>query len=125
VDTAQIEVVCLSGSLEACPRGSHLAFRPWGFGQARAGYLSVYAVPESRGERIWYFSAEEESPKLGSSPASAEPVDRIVVLGQEHAPGAYAVHIVVSDRPLQRAEVLHPSSDAVILSEIVRLQVIP
>jgi hypothetical protein len=122
---AHIEVVCLSGSLDACPRGSRLLFRPWGFGQARAGYLSAYAEPETRGERIWYFSADQESPKVGSSPTSAEPMDRVIVLGQEHAAGAYAVHIVVSDRPLPRAEVLHPSLDAVVLSETARLRVIP
>jgi hypothetical protein len=122
---AQIEMVCLPGSLGACPRGSRLLFRPWGLGQERSRYLSAYAEPEGRGERIWYFSADEESPKMGSSPTSAEPIDRVVVLGQEHAVGEYAVHIVVSDHPLPRADVLHPPPDAVVFSETVRLHVIP
>jgi hypothetical protein len=119
----RVEVVCLGGSLDACPRGSHLAFRATG--PKGAGYLTAYAVPESGGERIWYFSGDDESPIVTPSTTSAEPMDRVVVVGNEHGAGGFTVHILISERPLPRTDALDAAPGSVISTQTIHMRVVP
>jgi hypothetical protein len=87
--------------------GDTLVFRLEGV--TSPGYLGAYATPRgSDGERIWYFpDAQGAAPKIE---ASREPqvVARGVTLGPEHAARAYVVHVVVTDAPVSREELLRP-----------------
>ena len=118
----RVEVVCLGGSLDACPRGSHLAFRVAG---PKGGYLTAYAVPEGGGERIWYFSGDDESPIVTPSTTSTEPMDRVVVVGDEHGAGGFTLHISISERPLARAAALEVAPGNVISTQTLHLRVVP
>jgi hypothetical protein len=114
----RVDAVCTGGPMAACPRGSRLVFHGWP--DMRPSYLSAFADPVGGGERIWYFSGENESPRLGSGA-----VDRAVVVGPEHTVGRYVIHVVVSTRPLSRAEALASSDAAVIGSEALDLGIAP
>lgn len=116
-----VNVECQPGSLSACARGSTLVFSVEG---APAGaYLAGYAEPARGGERIWYFSADGESPALGTPDSRV--LARGVRLGPEHAPGAHRVRLLVTARPLDRSALLHPSRDTVIAERVFDLQVVP
>jgi len=117
-----LDLGCSNGALDRCPLGSTLVFRaqiaPPG------GYLLGYADPIfAGGQRIWYF-AGPGAPLLAPSDAPRM-VARGVRLAAGHAPGAYAVHLLVARRPLREAEVLAPAADDVIATRVVRLVVAP
>jgi hypothetical protein len=115
---ARVDAICTGGPLTACPRGSRLVFHGWaGAGQ---GFLSAYAEPVGGGERIWYFSAEGESPRLGP-----DAVDRSVVVGPEHVALRYRVHAVVGTRPLSRAEAVAANDPAVVGTETLEIGIAP
>jgi hypothetical protein len=114
-----VEVFCAGGTLGACPRGARLLF-----GSVVHGYLAAYADRSGSGERIWYFGAGGESPLVGTGPREA-PADRAILVGPEHAPGAYTLHVLVGSRPLSAAEALDPKSAAVVASGVVPLVVTP
>jgi hypothetical protein len=97
-----VEVACLGNSLAACPRGATLLFALRG--GSPGGYLAAWAEPvRPGGERVWYFSADQETPLLQASPTSAQALSRGVRIGPEHAVGDYRVHVLLSDQPLSRA----------------------
>jgi hypothetical protein len=97
------ELTCSGGTAAACPRGARLSIAlP---GETANGNVGAYAEPEGGGERIWYFSVEDGPATLVESGA-ARLASRSIVLGPEHAAGRYRVFMVVSDRPLSRAEIL-------------------
>ena len=117
--TVKVDAACTGGPLLACPRGSRLVFRGWP--NARPSYLAAFADPSGGGERIWYFSSEGESPRLGP-----ETVDRAVVVGSEHTAARYSIHVVVSTRPLSRSEITaSPPNASVIASETMDLGIVP
>jgi hypothetical protein len=103
----EIDVVCLGASLSSCPTGSTLMFvvRP----AARDAFLAAWAQAESDGSRIWYFSADHESPQIRASEGKTEPLSRGIRLGPEHRPGVYRIEIAVSSRPLSEPELIAPS----------------
>jgi len=116
--TVRVDAACSGGPMLACPRGSHVVFHGWP--DTRPSYLAAFADPVRDGERVWYFSFESESPRLGPGA-----VDRAVLIGPEHAVGRYVIHVVVSTRPLSRAEAVASSDAAVIGSETLDLGIVP
>ena len=118
----RVEVVCVGGSLDACPRGSHLVFHASG---PKGGYLTAYAVPDGGGERIWYFSGDDESPMVSPSAASTEPMDRVVVVGSEHGVGGFKVHILISEQPLRRADAVGTAPGGVVSTQTIPMRVVP
>jgi hypothetical protein len=118
VAAARVEAACTGGTMLACPQGSRLVFHA--SSEVGPGYLAAYAQPIHGGERIWYFSAESESPRVGSGA-----VDRAVMLGAEHGAGRYKINVVVATRPLSRTEVLTGKASDIILSDSFDLVVSP
>ena len=128
VAPTRLELGCSGGLLERCPRGSTLLFRVTGE-LAEPAFLSAFAEPAGGGERIWYFSAEEEAPSVriagaaGDDPAA---LSRGVRVGGEHGGGRYRVRLVLARRSLTRAETLEarPGDDAIVALDDVVLEIV-
>ncbi len=114
----RVEVDCTGGPLLACPRGSRLVFRASPDDGPR--YLVAFADPSEGGERIWYFSNEGTSPRLGDGP-----VERAVQIGPEHRSERYDIHVLIASRPLSRAEAASPNPPSLVASEIVAVRLTP
>jgi hypothetical protein len=120
---SRIAIECDHGALTACPAGSKLIFR-----DARAGqpaYLEAYADPVGHaGERVWYFPARDRTaPRLDAGEGAL--LRDAVVVGPEHPPGDYAIHALVSTRPLDRAEAAAREPAAVVERTVIPLRVVP
>jgi hypothetical protein len=114
----RVEVECTGGALLACPRGSRLVFRAWP--GDRPGYLVAFADPSGGGERIWYFSSDSTSPRLGNGW-----VERAVRIGDEHRSERYDIHVLIAARPLSRAEAASPNPPSLIGSETFAVRLTP
>jgi hypothetical protein len=99
-EVPRLEISCAGGTLAACPVGSRLLFVAEG---ADRGYLAAWADPVGGGERIWYFSRDSQSPALAPV-AGTQVAPKAILLGPEHVPGDYTVHVLVTAEPLSRAE---------------------
>jgi len=104
----RIEMSCLSARLEACPRGSLVAFEVGELPQNVKGgdaFVTAYADPATPGERIWYLN---NAPIAGAVPQRPDGrvVPRAAKVGDEHVPGGYRVEAILSRRPLSRDEAL-------------------
>jgi hypothetical protein len=122
VPAVTLEASCRGGSLAACPVGATLLFAAEGTAQ---GFLAAYAQQRPDGERIWYFSADGESPELRPS-GGLQPASRAVRIGAEHAPGPYVLHLFLTRAPLSRAALLAgPSPADVLASREISLTVTP
>jgi hypothetical protein len=119
---AELGLDCEQGSLSACPLGSTLMFRVSSVGSA--AYLQAYAEPRDGGERVWYFSAENQAPRLAAR-ANTQVVRQGVRLGPEHRPGRYRVHVVLSTTPLGRTALLAGSPSTQLSATVVELNVVP
>ncbi len=112
---AALEVACVGGTLAACPRGATLVFSV-ALDPGHAGYLAAWAEPRAGGERIWYFSAETETPHVSGEAADTGDgvavLKRGIRLGPEHAPGTYDVRLVVTAEPATRAALLGAGAPA-------------
>jgi hypothetical protein len=87
--------------------------------------MEAYAEPSRAGnERVWYFPAKNETaPRL--EPGPEQDVLRIgVLLGPEHAPGHYRIHVVLSEQPLDREKTLEASPVATLRVETIDLEVV-
>jgi hypothetical protein len=117
-DAVHVDAACTGGPMLACPRGSRLVFRV----QAgdRSGFLTAYAAPAGGGERIWYFSAESESPFVQSGV-----LERAVVIGPEHAADRYVIHALVTARSLTRAEALRAQPRSLLGDDSQELSLLP
>jgi hypothetical protein len=102
--TGVLDLACVGGSSAACAVGSTLVFSA--IGSSGPGYLAAYAEPAAGGERIWYFSADGESPAIPVSTSGTRPAPRGVRLGPEHAAGRYLVHVFLTEAPLARRALL-------------------
>jgi hypothetical protein len=120
--TVQLDVACIGGTLDACPWGATLML---GASGARGvGVLSAYAEPLVRGrERVWYFSAEGESPRLDVQGGTGV-AQRAVRVGPEHLPGRYRVHVFLTRAPVARALLLSGGPHDSIASREINLRVI-
>jgi hypothetical protein len=115
-----VALTCSGGSPAACPRGARLAAAF--AGAPAAGYVGAFAEPAGGGEPIWYFSAEDGPAVLGPREGDVRMASRSAVVGPEHR-GRYAVHVVLSSRPLSRAEILDAGTPGVLLRTAVTLVV--
>jgi hypothetical protein len=112
-------IECLGGTLAACPTGSLLVVRVAGV----RGFVSAWAEPAAGGERIWYFSAETVSPVVDGVATDSTPTSRAIKLGPEHRPGAYAVEIRVTEKPMPRGELLQLPPGAALVTARAALSV--
>jgi hypothetical protein len=110
-----LEARCGEGG--ACQAGSTLLFSA--FGAPTPGYLEAFAQPAAGGERIWYFSAETESPLVPASAKATQPAGRGIVIGPEHAPGPYQLHLFFSSAPLPQAVLLQGTDPRILARAIV------
>jgi hypothetical protein len=120
VGTDDLDVACDGGTRSACPRGSTLLFVARE--GAAAGYLAAWAEPIGGGDRIWYFSAEGEAPRIAPT-TGTQPLSRGVLIGPEHATGEYRIHLVLSAAPLRKAELLGANPPGVLLHQELPLVV--
>jgi hypothetical protein len=117
-DVVHVDAACTGGPMLACPRGSRLVFHVQA--GARPGYLAAYADPAAGGERVWYISAEGESPLVQSGT-----LERAILIGPEHAADRYVIHALVSGRPLARAEAAQPKPAALLGADSFELRLVP
>jgi hypothetical protein len=78
------------------------------------GFVSAWAEPVGGGERIWYFSADSFSPQVDAISTTSVFATRAVRIGPEHRAGSYVVQIRVTERPMQREELLRAPTSAVL-----------
>jgi hypothetical protein len=92
-------------------------------GAPASGALSAYAEPLDPGlERIWYFSAEGESPRLtvgGGTGVAA----RAARIGPEHVPGHYRIHVFLTAAPAAQTALLAGAPHDAIASRELDLRV--
>lgn len=119
---ADLQAACIGGSLTACPRGATLLFAVRG--GSPGGHLSAWAEPAGGGERVWYFSADGESPRLPGTEFGSQALSRGVQIGPEHATGAYAVHLLLSDRPLPQSALIGAHPPGVLAETTLALTVV-
>jgi hypothetical protein len=117
-DVVRVDAACTGGPMLACPRGSRLVFHVQA--GARTGYLAAYADPVGRGERVWYFSAEGESPRVQSGA-----LERAILIGPEHTADRYVIHALVSKRPLTRDEAVQAKPAALLGADSLELRLLP
>jgi len=102
---SRVQVDCTGGALSACPRGSKLVLRI--DSSKEPAFVHAYAEPaDPSRERVWYFPAVNGSaPRIEPGP-DPRVLEKGIVIGPEHASGAYRVHVLLSRAPLSRQEVL-------------------
>lgn len=120
-DGIALDLACQGGSLDACPVGSTLIF---GVNGETDGFLAAYAEPRGGGERIWYFSSDSEAPRVHAEGGTTA-LRRAVRIGDEHWPGQYVVHLVLSRAPLGRAAAISGGGVDVLSRREVVLHVMP
>ena len=109
-DGATIGLYCSGGPASACPMGSRVAFVTTG--RASPQFVAAFATsPSKPEERIWYFM--DGGPPAVFPPGESRQVlsSRAVVLSDEHDPGDYLVHVLTSDVPLSRKDILTRALD--------------
>jgi hypothetical protein len=116
------ELACAGGRVDHCPPGARLTIALSGVGD-RGLQVGAFAEPEGGGERIWYFSAEDGAAALPDNPGPTALASRSIVVGPEHHPGRYRVHVVLSTRPLRRSEILDPAAADVVYRTVLSLAV--
>jgi hypothetical protein len=97
-----VRVECSDSGSSTCGLDAFLLFRVEAM--PAPGFISAYAVPRAGGERIWIF------PLAGGAAAEVPAAEGPQVLprgarARSLPPGKYDVHVALSKRPLQRAEV--------------------
>jgi hypothetical protein len=103
-----ITVSCLGAMLNACPPGSRVAFVVEG-GRDKGGFLTAYAEPVKRGERVWYLTNEAiGAPQDGTS---SRVVRKAAVIGDGQPAGAYRVHAIFSQHPVARGSLSSLAKD--------------
>ena len=116
------ELTCAGAHRAACPAGSRLSIAVTG--GREGGYLGAFAEPAGGGTRVWYFSAEDGVATLSDSAGETRLASRSIVLGPEHPAGRYRVHVVLSDRPLSRREILDPQTTGTLSRTALPLEVV-
>jgi hypothetical protein len=105
----ELDVACTAqtpASMDACPPGATLVFSIRGTGSA-GGYLAGYAEPRVGGERVWYFSADGETPAVPAAAAEATAAfQRGIRVGPETGPGEYVVRLFLTRVPMSKSALL-------------------
>ena len=90
-----------------------------------AGFLHAYAEPLEAGrERVWYYPTKANPPLPVESSAGGQIMGQGIVVGPEHVPGHYRVHLVVASTPLSREDLLTNSSLNVVASDVVEMVIV-
>ena len=120
---SNVDIGCSGGELSHCPRGSKLIFQ---FDSLRNPvFLHAWAEPLAPGlERVWYYPTAAHAPPRVAAFDAAQTLEQGVVVGAEHAPGAYRVHLVLASAPLSRDELLLPVAPNVVAAETVDMVVV-
>jgi hypothetical protein len=114
-----LEAVCAT---EPCRVGSALMFRASAVDVG--GFLAAYALSAGVDERIWYFpSPDGECPTVDVE-SGTQTLPRGVRVGPEQPPGRYRVHLLLSRRPLTRAEALSPPGGVVLAESDVTIEIV-
>ena len=75
--------------------------------RSAGGYLAGYAEPRGGGERIWYFSADGETPAVPAAAAEATAAfQRAIRVGPETGPGEYIVRLFLTRVPMSKSALL-------------------
>jgi hypothetical protein len=86
-------------------------------GGGSGGFLAGYAEPRAGGERVWYFSADSETPAVPAAAAEQTVAfERAIRIGPETPPGEYRVHLFLTRAPMPRSALLAPGNPADILA---------
>jgi hypothetical protein len=117
-----LELACSGGELSSCPRGSKLMFRLQAL--PSSGFLHAYAEPLEGQERVWYYPTAANPPPYIEPGLAGQLMGQGIVIGQEHAPGRYRVHLVVASTPLSREELLAPSPRNLIAAEVFEMVIV-
>ena len=121
-DAPLIIVSCLGAEVSACPTGSRLAFAIEG-GRDEGGFLTAYAEPTARGERVWYLN--NESVTASQSERSPRVIRKAALIGAGQPPGSYRVHAIFSRRPVAREALVGLAPDDTLARVEVDLVVSP
>lgn len=120
-----LDVSCNRPDRHQCGSGDTLAFIV--NSGAAEGYLGAYAerVGDPSPERIWYFPGTREAgPKI--VPAGGTLVlPEGIRIGPEHEAGQYLVTILLSKKPLTRAEIDHAKRSEFVVYSRVTTEVVP
>jgi len=123
----ELDVACaapMPASMDACPPGATLAFSIRAAGSA-GGYLAGYAEPRADGERVWFFSADGETPAVPAAAAEATAAfQRAIRVGPEFAPGQYVVHLFLTRVPMSKSALLASGGDVLARRELT-LVIVP
>jgi hypothetical protein len=120
---SHVEVGCSGGELSHCPVGSKLIFHLDAL--QSAGFLHAYAEPLEPGrERVWYYPTTVNPPPHVEAAAGPQIMSQGIVVGPEHVPGHYRLHLVVASLPLSREELLADSSRNVVASNVFEMVVV-
>jgi len=119
-----IAMSCLGGSLNACPTGSRIAFWLEG-GREEPEFVTAYADSVVDGERVWYLTNEAVSAAASRSTSSLRAVSRAALVGREQASGRYRVSVVVTRRPVPRAQLAQLTPDVMLTRASFDLLVLP
>ena len=117
-----LEARCPGQAAGHCRQESALVFSV--FGADQPGHFQAYAV-STRGDKIWYFSAETRAPWVAASTEVTRPVGRSVVIGPEHAPGPYQLHLFLTREPLPMDVLLHDSDPRILARATLPLIIEP
>jgi hypothetical protein len=86
-----VQLECIGASLEACPVGSQLWFR---ISDVAAERRFVAFATDASKARIWYFPARSPLRSSADRDARSGWSKRAVVIGPEHRPGRFQVHVL-------------------------------
>jgi len=118
-----VELGCSGGELSHCPRGSKLLFRLDAL--PSAGFLHAYAEPlDPERERVWYYPTVANPPPRVEPTAVGQIMGQGIVVGPEHVPGPYRVHLVIASTPLSREELLSGTVMNVVASDVVEMVIV-
>jgi hypothetical protein len=116
-----LDVACADGA-HACRAGDTLVFQ---VASAQGGLLAAWAEPLGGGERVWYFPASDGHLVSVAAQPTIQILKQGIRLGPAQPPGAYLVHLVLTRRALDRAELLAARPDDVLGASSVRIDVAP
>jgi hypothetical protein len=106
-----------------CSRGDRILFEIDGAGAA-PGFLAAYAEDRTGG-RIWYFPRADG--RLAPVPVRSGHVvmEEVVRVGAEHAPGRYAVHLLLFDRAVVDRSAVLDGREKARATATIALEVLP
>jgi hypothetical protein len=120
---ALVDMGCGPRGLRLCGQGDVLMFEVGG--AARTWYLAAYTerADDLGHARIWYFPTSTGMTPVTAS-AQGSVVRKGIAIGQEHRPGKYRTTIVLSSRPLTRAEVEAVPAGVVVQRNVLDFEVV-